>query len=699
MLLFFYICLIGLVLSALSWAAPTDGDSLNQDTPYIKKLLRHAKAAEIESFMNEKADPCNDFYSFACGNYSRLNSASNLKVSATGPFYSLMEGLDRKILKMLKTVNDTHDTPEDIKVKHFYESCLRIKEINSTYTQKLKQLIAEFGTMPVLEGSSWQENDFDWLGTTARMSFRYGISPIFGAEVDTDFASNKKNMIYVAEQNFLLKEKSLYVENATAIYRDRLRVNIQFILERFLGLKMELANQTARELVDFEVDLARGMVDNKEDLDFGDLAERLTVSELHERYKPHLDIRRLIFESMGERDFHTIYEYNKRYQQNLVEVIKRTPKRTIANYMFFRLVREFVETPADNPEKQKQDCLDITRKYFSRNLDNMFYRRYNNDKSSREIENMWRQLKATFNETLHSSPALNWIERSTRNLAIAKLQAMNLEVNNYVEVNFTEELADLNLQSADYVENVRQVKLVNARRMLELLHKADKPPEQDEQLSFTPAYTFTENTIRMPVAFLQPFYIWADVYPKAVMFGTLASLIGHELIHGFDDSGRKFDANGNSNDWWDEESSSNFLKGRECFTKQYGKYVYDGIQLKESTSQAENIADNGGMRLAYTAYRKWYESQLALSNGSQDLANESLPNLQYTGNQLFFISFAQFLCNDLLPELKVQQVFADTHVPDDLRVIGTLSNFDEFSKEFNCRAGSQMNPSKKCILY
>ncbi|KAH8363483.1 hypothetical protein KR084_010896, partial [Drosophila pseudotakahashii] len=690
-----YICITGHILSVFAWAAPSAiEDDLNQDTPYMKELLRQAKAAEIESFMDQKADPCGDFYTFSCGNYERINSALSMQVVTTGVFETLTNGLNRKILKMLNTAHDSHDTPEDIQVKHFYESCLRIRELNSTYSQKLRRLIAEFGTMPVLEGSSWQEEDFDWLGTTARMAHRYGITPVIGMEVNKDLASNQRNRIYLGQQDFPLEARSMYVDNETAIYRQKYRFNIQRTLQRSLGVKMELAKKTAKELMDFEVDLAHGLVDESEGLDLSELAELVTVAEVHRRYSPTLDIDRLISVSMGERVTDQIYEYNKRYQQNLVEVIKRTPKRTIANYIFFRLIWEFVETPSDKPEKQKQACVDLTKKFFAKNLDNMFYRRYNNEKSSREIDNMWRQLKATFNETLRSSSALDWIERPTRNLAIAKLQAMTLEVNNYAEDNFTEEFADLNLQSADYVENVRQTSLLGAKQMREMLHQPAKPFEAGSQLSYTPANILIENTIKVPVALLQPFYIWSDVYPNAVMFGTLASLIGHELIHGFDDSGRKFDAKGNSNDWWDERSSANFLQRRECFTKQYGRYVYDGIQLKESTSQSENIADNGGMRLAYTAYRKWYESQLP-----SDLTKETLPNMRFTAQQLFFISFGQIWCNDAHPSVKALQVSTDQHMPGKFRVIGSLSNFDEFSKEFNCKAGSAMNPSVKCLLY
>ncbi|XP_002037126.2 neprilysin-4 [Drosophila sechellia] len=693
------ICIVGHVLSAMVSAASTSEEDLKQDTPYMKELLRQAKTAEIEGFMDQKADPCNDFYAFSCGNYKRINSALSMQVVTTGVFETLTKGLNRKILKMLNTPHDTYDTPEDIKVKHFYESCLRIKELNSTYSEKLKRLIAEFGTMPLLKGSSWQEDDFDWLNTTARMAYRYGITPVIGIEVNKDLASNTRNRIYLGQQDFPLEARSMYVDDATAVYRQKYRNNIQRILQRSLGVQMDLAKKTAKELIDFEVDLAQGLVDDSEGLDLGELTQLLTVDEIQRRYSPTLDIDRFLFVSMGERISDQIYEYNKRYQQNLVEVIKRTPKRIVANYIFFRLIWEFVETPSDSQEKQKQACVDLTKKYFAKNLDNMFYRRYNNEKSSREIDNMWRQLKSTFNETLRSSPALNWIERPTRNLAMAKLQAMTLEVNNYSDDNFTEEFAELNLQSDDYVENVRYTSLLGAKQMREMLHKPAKPFEAGSQLSYTPANILIENTIKVPVALLQPFYIWSDVYPNAIMFGTLASLIGHELIHGFDDSGRKFDEKGNSKDWWDEKSSSNFLKRRECFTKQYGRYVYDGIQLKESTAQSENIADNGGMRLAYTAYRQWYENQLTLPNGAQDMTKETLPNLRYTAKQLFFISFAQSWCNDAHPSVKALQVSTDQHMPGKFRVIGSLSNFDEFSKEFNCPVGSAMNPSEKCILY
>lgn len=678
--------------------AVANGENLSQDTWYTRAVKRQAKAAEIASFMNQNVDPCQDFYTFACGNYERINSASSLQLVSTGLFDTLTKGYNRKILKMLNTPTDEHDTAEDLQVKHFYESCLKMKDLLPEYSEKLRRIISEFGTMPVLEGDSWQEDNFDWVGTAARMSYRYGISPLIGVDVTKDFANNSINRVYLGQQDFPLESRSMYIGNETAIYRKKYEFSIRRFLQTFLGVEKGLAQRTAKELVNFEVDLAHGLIDESDGQDIKNLTELLSVAEVNRRYAPTLDISRLVSVTLGEELTDDIYEFSAPYQRNLVEVLKRTPSRTVANYIYFRLIYEFIETPSDTFEKQKEECVSIVKKVFAKNLDNMFYRRYNNDKSSAEIESIWRQLKATFRESLRSNALLDWIERPIRNLAIAKLEAMTLQVNNYVDHNFTAEFEGLNLQSTDYVENVRQISLLAARQMRERLHHPAEPLDAGQTLSYTPANILIENAIKVPVSLLQPFYIWADVYPNAIMFGSLAYLIGHELIHGFDDTGRGFDAHGNSQDWWDERSSNSFQDRRKCFSRQYGNYVYHGIQLKESIGQSENIADNGGVRLAYTAYRKWYDDQLG-GTATLDLEKERLPTLNYSGLQLFFISFAQIWCNDVHPNVRAMQVSTDQHMPGQVRVIGSLSNFDQFSEVFQCPAGSPMNPTEKCVLY
>ena len=129
--------------------------------------------------------------------------------------------------------------------------------------------------------------------------------------------------------------------------------------------------------------------------------------------------------------------------------------------------------------------------------------------------------------------------------------------------------------------------------------------------------------------------------------------------------------------------------------EQYSQYVYYYQKLRKTEAQSENIADNGGLRLAYAAYEKW-QQQKSMHTSPYP---EELPLLNYSNKKLFFISYAQFWCNDVHPRYRGYRANVDNHVPSQLRVIGSLSNFEQFAKAFNCTKGSPMNPVDKCQLY
>lgn len=667
---------------------------------YIDEVMQQAKAAEIASFMNENVDPCQNFYEFACGNWARINPATTLNKVSTGLFERLTDGLNRKVKQTLNSESDDLDTEEDVQVRNFYRSCIEVRSVDSNYRQKMKDLIAEFGTMPALVPvADWQETEFDWLETVARIAYRYGIVIILGVEVTKDFANNEVNMAYIGQQEFPLETRSMYLDNSTAIYRHNYQTNIANKVKNFLGLTRLKSHLLASELLDFEVELARGLINMADGLDLPDIAQLSTIADMQQSYGPDLNVERLVNISLGEQIKDNVYNFNPQYQENMLSVIKRTSKRIVANYIFFRLIDEFIMEPGKTLAKRQEKCITLTKQNFAKNLDNMIFRRYNNNDTASDIELIWDQLKSTFEQTLQSDESLKWISRQTREFAIEKLSAMTLEVNSHAKENLTEDFAGLRLQSEDYVENLRQTRMLAAMQAREQLHKPVKPLEAGDLLSYTPANILVENMIKVPVSLLQPYYLWAASYPNAIKFGTLASLIGHELIHGFDDTGRKFDARGNINDWWDEQSTSNFVTRQRCFSEQYSQYVYHGIRLPKSKSQSENIADNGGVRLAYAAYRNLQSTLELTVEGRRQLLKEKLPTLNYTNMQLFFISYAQIWCNDAHTRVRSLQISVDQHVPGELRVIGPLSNFDDFAKEFQCDAGTPMNPLKKCKIY
>ncbi|VDM92106.1 unnamed protein product, partial [Litomosoides sigmodontis] len=196
-----------------------------------------------------------------------------------------------------------------------------------------------------------------------------------------------------------------------------------------------------------------------------------------------------------------------------------------------------------------------------------------------------------------------------------------------------------------------------------------------------------------PAGILKPPF-FSGAYPncsvmilsRMVNYGAIGAVIGHEVTHGFDDQGSQYDKEGNLLNWWNADSYNGFAKRKECIVNQYSSYVVPNTNYKVNgkLTQGENIADNGGVKEAYRAYRK-YVNQL----GHEE---PHLPGFQNFSND-------QFWCGHKKEAAALQQVLIDEHSPEIFRVIGVLSNLPEFSKAYNCPRGSQLNPLKRCAVW
>lgn len=211
---------------------------------------------------------------------------------------------------------------------------------------------------------------------------------------------------------------------------------------------------------------------------------------------------------------------------------------------------------------------------------------------------------------------------------------------------------------------------------------------------YSPAYVQIGNVAIVPVSVLQTDFFWSKFYPKAFNYGHIGFLISHEILHGFSGIGHRFDHLGNIMDTWNIEEE--FRKRRQCLYDQYQNYTFGGIPLQQDEMQEENTADNGGVLLAFEAYRRWYDDPI---RQKEELDLESLPDLGYDHKQLFFISYAQFWCSDTYETLRSLMAASDDHAPDEIRAYVPLTNLNEFSKAFQCPLGSSMNPEKKCAVY
>ncbi|EDW67880.2 neprilysin-4 [Drosophila virilis] len=684
-------CLNGALRQAVFWllmanalALPTENTSTavrdDLTTDYAKQIIRQSKVAEMKSMLNTRIAPCDDFYSYACGNWHRHNPAQLLRNIMTDTFQLISKGFDRRLQRLLQSGQMKTNLEE--KLQNFYQSCLVIQREDVQYKLALHSIYREYGELPMLEGPRWNASDFSWWRTVADIQHKYGRQIILAVDVMSDIANHTVNRVYLGPPDN--KHTPIPVLNSledAAVAEE---------LQQYFAVDKHLAKQAAKEMNELDRNLLAGSISHGGSL--GDDLTLYTVSELEEKYTEQLNITEFLGLVLGEDNVpEHIYVYSESYLNNTLRTLQTTPTPTIGNYVLWKLLEPYrIDT---KPSEMRNWCTEQTKKYFAKLTDHMIYERYRSPEAEAEVHSVWKQIRETFRQQL-AGDKLDWISNKTRQLAIEKLDRMQLYINSYDHEDFEALYGDVAVDKLNYVRNVQQVLKAKAKWNLNRLHSAPTSLEATDVLGFTAAYNILDNNITIPVALMQPRYFWDANYPQALKYGTLGYLLAHEMIHGFDDEGRTYDANGNLAPWWDDKSRYEFEEKRKCFQAQYHAYKYGGTHLPESVEQSENIADNAGIKLAYKAYQRWLEQQPL-----EVLEQETLAGFELNNRQLFFVSFAQLWCDDVQSFFKTSVAKADNHAPGMYRVIGSLSNFQEFSWVFNCSQQAPMDPEFKCAIY
>lgn len=653
------------------------------DTLGFRQILRLSKSAEMRNYMKPEVDACKDFYQYACGNWAKINPA--IDEPKTGIFTVLSKAYDRKLLKILDAAKTSEDVETDLKVKYFYESCLQHGHSKHQNRDQLLSIMEEFGGMPVLKGANWNESQFDWLETIAKILHKYGRKIILGVDINADLTNNEINRLYIGQLDDLITARSNE-------YYHRLSVAWQLEMEKVLGLSRVQAVIVSQEITEFAKKLASGMVDSMEGLGMEDKTRLRVLDEMTENYGPAINFTQFVKTWLGHDYRLPVYEYVEEYIKNLRLLALETPPRVMANYIMWELIQEFRMETQKSLDKRKEKCIDVTKKHFVKYLDHLIYKQLlaQEPNAIEAVKDIWHQLKLSFEDILHSS-STDWMHETTKDKALEKLSAMSFEINGYVGVDFQKEFGSLFISSGSYFENLLSVLKLRGQNFR---MKLQEPPklEEYEMLSFTPAYAAEYNRVIMPVAFMQPRFLWDDVYPKALKYGTVGYIIAHEMAHGFDDTIRKYDAKGNLNNWWDRNASTQFAIRKECLRQHYGQYKFSGRLLPKVQAQGENIADNVGISIAYAAYEMWLSKH--------HNTPEQLPHMDsISARQLFFISLAQLWCTDINRSWHRILAATDVHPPEEIRVRAMLSNFDGFAETFHCPLGSPMHPHRKCVIY
>ena len=282
---------------------------------------------------------------------------------------------------------------------------------------------------------------------------------------------------------------------------------------------------------------------------------------------------------------------------------------------------------------------------------------------------------------------LDWMTPATRVEARKKLAAFRQKIG-YPEV--WRDYSKLDISRDQAVGNSERNAIFEDRRNLDKIGK----PVDEKEWGMTPPtvnayYNPAQNDINFPAGILQPPFFDPGI-DKAVNFGSIGVVIGHEMTHGFDDEGAKYDATGNVRDWWTPADKSAFDKRTACEVNEYGNFeTVPGVKLNGKLTLGENTADNGGLRVAYAALHSQIDGTPAASKKIDG----------YTPDQRFFLGYAQVWCENRRDEYSRMAVKVDPHSPGRFRTDGAVQNFDAFGKAFQCKQGSPMYPTDSCRVW
>lgn len=308
------------------------------------------------------------------------------------------------------------------------------------------------------------------------------------------------------------------------------------------------------------------------------------------------------------------------------------------------------------------------------------------------------EVRNAFKDNVNAIP---WMDNNTKTVVMEKADAMHDEVG-FPRYLVEQEKFKKRFKKYDHVEiksdslfknRIAILKMAHQRMLKKLRKPVDKEEWPMDPQTINAMYSFNENEIIIPAGILQPPFFYAKGSPRSLSFGAIGSILGHELTHGFDNTGRKFNKNGElTAQWWSQDSLDGFNAKAKCVENQYSMYkVRDKYPINGKLTLGENIADNGGFKASFMAYKNWLHK-----NGQEAWR---LPGINFTSEQLFFIGFGQAYCSNSRPTEQYLATLSDRHSEEKFRVIGTLSNSYDFAKAFKCKPNQPMNPTSKCAVW
>jgi endothelin-converting enzyme/putative endopeptidase len=638
--------------------------------------------------LDRNVEPCSDFYRFSCGGWLRKNPVPGDQ-SAWSRFEVLLDQ-NRETLRSILEASALESPGRDAgdrMIGDYYASCMDEKAIDARGLTPLGPTLARIDALADKSALPDVVASLNMSGATALLSF--------AATPDQDDASR---VIAEADQGGIgLPDRDDYFRDdaRSADVRRQYVAHVQRMLE-LAGDGPAAAAARAKAVMEIETALARASLDNVARRDPRALRHKMTRAALQD-LSPSFDWTRYL-RALGAPPFEELNVAVPGFYESLETLVRSRAMADWKSYLRWHALHNaapllpapFVQANFEFYDRvlfgQKEitprwkRCVSLADAHLGDALGRRYVEKTFGEKGKERMRVMVAALEGVLKDDIQAVP---WMGEATRRQALAKLAAI---ANKVGYPDRWRDYSGLEIASGDALGNALRAEAFEARRQLA---KIGKPTDRGEWLMTPPTvnayYEPPTNSINFPAGILQPPF-FDNAIDDAVNYGAIGAVIGHELTHGFDDQGRHYDEKGDLRDWWTESDAREFESRAGCFVDQYGAYTAVGdVKLNGKLTLGENVADNGGARIAYRALKS--------------LGASPPPVDGFTAEQRFFLGWARVWCENSTDEFQRLLAQTNPHASAQYRVNGVFSNMEEFREAFACKPGSAMVREKPCRVW
>lgn len=643
--------------------------------------------------IDKTLDPCADFYQYACGNW--LKSA---EIPADQPRWGSFSDLQERNRAALRGIlekvsaSDPNRNAIDQKIGDYYESCMDEGAVNTRGWAPLK---------PELDRIAAVKDKVTLIDAVAHVHV-IGPNPLFNFYSASDLHNADQVVATIDQGGLTLPDRDFYLKD-DAKNQGLRKSLVEYATTVFTltGQSPQQAGESAQTVLRIEIALAQASMDrtarrdpkNRDHTMQRDAATAMAPNFYFDRYFTDINAPKFSALNVGNPDF--FKQVNGVIATESVESLKTYVSWHLLNSAAPYLSQPFVDanfklqqalTGQKEIQARWKRCVASTDRSLGEALGQRYVELTFGPDGKQRMLKMVDALEVSLDQDIQTLP---WMTDDTKKQAKIKLQAIRNKIG-YPDT--WRDYSSLTIVRGDLLGNYLRANEFEAKRDT---NKIGKPLDRKEWGMTPPTvnayYSASFNDINFPAGILQPPFFDKNM-DDAVNFGGIGLVIGHELTHGFDDQGRKFDPQGNLRDWWTDQDAKEFEKRASCVADEYSNFVaIDDLKLNGRLTLGENTADNGGARVSFNAL----ETLIATDKSGKE--GEKIDG--YTPEQRFFLGFARVWCEKQRPEFARMRVTVDPHSPGKYRVNGVVENMPEFQKAWGCKSGQPMVSENACRVW